>query len=242
MSIEKKSVRDRIEQALKKIKDQSGFSEASGIPQPSVSRMINGNLGADNLIKALDALGAKITFPGEDSSIRDVKLNINAKVVPAGEGLTPPVSEDYMAVPLVAEVGAGPGMIPQGDLLSWFLVYKHQDALRRHGDLMAVQIGKTSTSMQPTLNPGDIVLINLGDKDTSRPGRIMLVLDPMDGSGMIKRVAVKQRGNDYRITYYSDNAADNPPDVFSWRDDFGKDWSKSIVGHVVWAWSDISNK
>ncbi|MCB8573639.1 phage repressor protein, partial [Bilophila wadsworthia] len=44
------------------------------------------------------------------------------------------------------------------------------------------------------------------------------------------------------ITYYSDNAAENPPEVYSLMEDFDGDWNKSIVGRVVWAWSDVSCK
>lgn len=85
------------------------------------------------------------------------------------------------------------------------------------------------------------MLVDLDDKETPKPGRIMLVMDP-DGSGMIKRVAVEQKNNDFRLTYYSDNAAENPPVIYSLREDFGMDWNKAIAGHVVWSWSDISKK
>ena len=192
---------------------------------------------------ALEKLNAKIVFPTDapQETARDVCF-VNAKVVPLGENQAPPVVEDYMAVPLVDEVGAGPGIIPQGELLSWFLVYKHQDAVRYRRNLVAVKIGKNSTSMEPLLHPGDVVLVDLDDKNASRPGRIMLVMSPGDGSGMIKRVAIEEKNADHRITYYSDNAAENPPMVYSLREDFGKDWNKVIAGHVVWAWSDVSNK
>ena len=102
-----------------------------------------------------------------------------------------------------------------------------------------------STSMVPTLKPQDIVLVDRQDKDVMNfKGRIMLVLDPFDGSGKIKRVAAENqpKKRDYRITYYSDNAAENPPEVYSLMEDFDGDWNKSIVGRVVWAWSDVSCK
>ena len=96
--------------------------------------------------------------------------------------------------------------------------------------------------MQPTLNPKDIVLVDRDDRDVSKPGHIMLVLDPVDGSGMITRVAVTDLENDFRITYYSDNTAENPPMVYSLEKDFNGDWEKAIVGRVVWAWSDVKEK
>lgn len=200
--------------------------------------------GTKNLAKLgsfLDKIGARLEFTHKQDSAREVCF-VDAKVVPAGEQQTAPIPpEDYLAVPLVEEVGAGPGIYPEGKILSWFLVYRHQEAVRFRKDLIAVQLGQHSTSMLPTLSPGDIVLVDRADKIVSHPGRIMLVMDP-DGAGKIKRVATDRLHNDYRITYYSDNVADNPPEVYSLRDDFLGDWERSIAGRVVWAWSDVSNK
>ena len=200
--------------------------------------------GTKNIFKLgamIDKTGARLVFPDRDEEQSRGVCFVDAKLVPAGTNQRPPQAEDYMAVPLVDEVGAGPGLIPQGELLSWFLVYKHQDAVRYRRDLIAVQIGKRSTSMVPVLHPGDIVLVDREDKDTRHAGHMMLVMDP-EGAGKIKRVAVEQRDNDFRIIYYSDNAAENPPEIYSFRDDFLKDWNRAIVGRVVWAWSDVSNK
>ena len=87
------------------------------------------------------------------------------------------------------------------------------------------------------------MLVDRDDLDVSKPGHMMLVLDPVDGSGMIKRVAVREKDNgDFQITYYSDNAAENPPDIYSLRNDFGGEWERAIVGRVVWAWSDVRSK
>jgi phage repressor protein C with HTH and peptisase S24 domain len=149
----------------------------------------------------LDRLDLRLT-PAEQPGLpaaREVCF-VDARLTPAGERQTPPDAEDYMAVPLVEEVGAGPGIIPQGGFLSWFLVYKHQDAVRYRRDLIAVQIGRNSTSMQPILHPGDIVLVDREDKSTRIPGHMMLVMDP-DGAGKIKRVAVEAKNVDFRIIY-----------------------------------------
>ena len=231
----------------KRFADRAALAEFLGVPRTQITKLYNFLNGADTQYKAvlgwIEKLGAKLDWPGEKAhdTTKDVCL-VSARIAPAGEFQPPPQAEDYMAVPLVEEVGAGPGLIPQGELLSWFLVYKHQAAVRYRRNLIAVQIGKTSTSMRPIINPGDVVLVDLDDKDTNKPGRIMLVMDPDDGSGMIKRVAVENKHSDFRITFYSDNAAENPPQIFSWREDYGKDWSKVVAGHVIWAWSDISGK
>lgn len=167
---------------------------------------------------------------------------VDARMVSAEDGTPPPQSEDYIAAPLVGEVGAGTGYLPADEIQSWFLVYKRLEAIRYRKNLIAVEIGKGSTSMQPTLNPGDIVLVDRDDRDIAKPGRMMLVLDPQDGSGMVKRVSCANDGDDFRITYYSDNAAKWPPMVYSLRNDFGDDWDNAIVGRVIWAWSDVREK
>ena len=76
-------------------------------------------------------------------------------------------------------------------------------------------LGKHSTSMVPTLKPQDIVLVDRQDRDVMNfKGRIMLVLDPFDGSGKIKTCGggkANPKSATTVITYYSDNAAENPP-------------------------------
>lgn len=164
---------------------------------------------------------------------------VNAKLVDSVENMPPPQSEDYIAAPLVGEVGAGQGYFPENEIKSWFLVYRNLPAIRHRSNLIAVEIAKGSVSMQPTLNPGDIVLVDRDDRSVSHPGHIMLVMDPLDCSGMIKRVSVRDETKDIQITFYSDNAAHYPPMVYTLEADFDGDWSKAIVGRVIWAWTDM---
>lgn len=215
-----------------------------GISVPTLHTWLKGNRkpSLSKMTSLFDTIGAKISLPNKDAG-KDVCF-VNAKLVSAAECTTqPPVAEDYMAAPLLGEAGAGPGYIPQDEIKSWFLVYRNLSAVRYRRNLIAVEIGKLSTSMQPTLNPGDIVLVDRDDREVSHPGHMMLVLDPMDGSGMIKRVAVEDLNTgDFRITYYSDNVLQNPPMIYSLQKDFGGDWEKVIVGRVIWAWADVREK
>lgn len=190
----------------------------------------------------LEKLGVDLVFPKKNAAAGKEVCFVNAKVVPGGEGVEPPEAEDYLAAPMVGEVGAGPGYIPQEYVKSWFLVYRNLSAVRYRRNLIAVEIGENSTSMMPTLLPGDIVLVDRDDREVRKAGRMMLVLDP-DGAGMIKRVSVKDLpSGDSRITYYSDNAAEHEPVVYSLKEDFYGDWERSIVGRVIWAWSDVTEK
>lgn len=189
----------------------------------------------------LDKLGVNLDFEPNPEPDRDVCF-VNAKIAPIGEGIEPPQSEDYIAAPMVGEVGAGLGYIPQDEVKSWFLAYRHHPAVRFRRNLIAVEIGAHSTSMQPTLNPGDIVLVDRDDRDVLRPGHMMLVTDP-DGSGMVKRVSIEDKQDgDYRITFYSDNGAKHPPMVYSLLKDYAGDWDKVIAGRVIWAWTDVREK
>lgn len=202
----------------------------TGKRRPSLSKMT----------PLFDAIGAKISLPDQDAG-KDVCF-VDAKLMPAGEYVQPPQAEDYLAAPLVGEVGAGPGYVAQDDVKSWFLVYRHHPAIQYRRNLLAVEIGKNSTSMTPLLKPGDLVLVDRDDRDVSRSGHIMLVKDP-DDQGMIKRVSVEpQDDGDYSVVYYSDNAMENPPICYSLRRDFFNDWQRAIVGRVIWAWSDVREK
>ena len=192
-----------------------------------------------SLAPILEKLGVGLSMPTPEPD-REVCF-VNARIVPAGESVEPPQAEDYIAAPLVGEVGAGPGYVPQDEIKSWFLAYKHLPAVRHRRNLLAVELGNNSDSMLPTLAPGDIVLIDRDDRNVDQPGRMMLVLDP-DGAGMIKRVSVQTDGNDFRVTLYSDNATKHPPMVYSLRSDYLDDWDRVIVGRAIWAWSDIREK
>ena len=207
---------------------RSRAANALGIANMTLKQWLDGTRvpNLENLSPAFERLGISFSKPAVQEVTRDVCW-VNARIMPAGEHVAPPVAEDYLAAPLVGEVGAGPGYLPQESVESWFLVYKHVPAIMGRRNLIAVEIGKTSTSMLPLLSPGDI----------------MLVRDP-EGAGMVKRVSVQPTpgSKDFSIQFYSDNAATNPPLLYSLNEDYGGEISNAIVGRVIWAWSDVRGK
>lgn len=217
----------------------SAASKAWGVTGDNLNKWLSGKRvpSIKNISPIIDRLGKFVT---EIEPAKDVCF-VNAKVMPAGEFVAPPQSEQYIAAPLVGEVGAGPGYFAQEEVESWFLVYKNVPAIMHRRNLIAVEIGPSSTSMQPLLNPGDIVLVDRDDQDVEHPGHIMLVRDP-DGAGMIKRVALNKDGSDWSLQFYSDNAAKNPPMTYKLGEDYDGDITKAVVGRVIWAWSDVRNK
>lgn len=219
-----------------------------GLPPTQATKLFNFLKGASpNYEVVLDwftRLGGRFVAPGDKSLTRDVCF-IDAKIAASGNGATLPDVQEYMAVPMVGEVGAGPGMIPQEDIESWVLVYrKHRSVLKR-SDLLAVEIGKNQRSMIPTLYPQDIVLIDrndYGQDGFQTPGNIFLVREPgQEGGGMVKRVTLEGKKEDAMLVYYSDNAAEYSPIPYHLRD-FDFDLRKAIVGKVIWAWADLSRK
>ena len=236
-------IMDLLGEAVERYGSARALSRASGVAAPNITRWRAGvqTPRVKDIAPIMDLLGVKAA-PAEAPKPKDVCW-VESKVVPAGDGQSRPESEDYLAVPLVEEVGAGPGIIPQGRLQGWFLVWRWQPAIMHRGDLIAVMIGDGSTSMVPTLYPKDVVLVDRQDIDCSHPGHIMLAIDP-DGAGMIKRVAVehKPESHDVGITFYSDNAPENPPKTYSLRADYGGDWRRAIGGRVVWAWSNMTRR
>lgn len=225
---------------------QSQIVKEANIQQASLSRFLKGKqatLNGDVVVRLVEWLGGAISLekPRLTQTDRDVCF-VDAKIVPGGENIAPPQAEDYIAAPMVGEVGAGQAYIAQEDVESWFLVYRHALPAEHSRDLFAVQIAKNSTSMQPTLYPGDIVLVDRQVRVEAYLGRMMLVRNPDRDSGMIKRVELTPKGDDTFITYYSDNAAQWPPMIYSLRNDFDGDLSNAIVGRVIWAWSDVRNK
>lgn len=224
---------------------QAQFSRETGVQQGSLSRFLKGeqsSLSGDTVAKIVNFFGAKLVFPGENEEpSRDVCF-VNTRIMPAGEYVAPPVAEDYLAAPLVGEVGAGLGYIPQDVIEGWCLVSRNNPAVRSRSNLIAVEIGHSSYSMQPTLNPGDIVLVDKNDRNIQHCGHIMLVTDP-EGAGMIKRVAINdKKDDDYRIIFYSDNNLQHPPLVYSLRNDYAGDWDKVVAGRVILALTDMRKK
>lgn len=197
----------------------------------------------------LEKLGARIVFPskGTGQTLTREVCFVDAKIVHSGQNAPPPTPEPYIAVPLVGEAGAGPGIVSEERFKSWVLVYKHLKSISKRHDFLAVEIGKNSRSMIPLLHPGDIVLVDLEDKGVDSgfrpPGNIFLVREPgQEGGGKVKRVSLTQEKDETILTYYSENIQEHEPESYLLSKYFDGETGKAIVGKVVWAWTDLSRK
>ncbi len=232
-----------------KFKSVNNFVDATGLPQPDkqkLYRTLNGDQQprAAVFVAWLDKLGARIQFPDDADNTSSKEVCFVAPKALQTENGAMPKGDDYLAVPLAAgPVAAGRGMIPEDQIKSWVLVWRHHESVRFRTDLIAVEIGRGQNSMEPTLHQGDILLVDRADFHTnfSPPGNIFLVREP-DGSVLVKRVTLKRRNGDTTIILYSDNSIEHTPLMYSLNEDYEGDISRAVIGRVVWAWSDMSQK
>lgn len=102
------SVAKDITDGIKRlVTNQSEASKKSHVSQPTISRYKEGDLGATNLLRILDYLGAKVLFPDDDPT-REVVF-VNPRLHEDYKSLPHPIPDDYRAIPLTnMEVAAGP--------------------------------------------------------------------------------------------------------------------------------------
>ena len=219
----------------------------AGADYASVHKWLHGkqaSLNLNTVARILDHLGATVTLPSRSPCARDVCFVGTPKPSPRGRDRNRPRWRIISPCRWSRKSGRARASSRRANCWHGFSSGAGKRPSSRDVIYIAVKIGRHSTSMSPTLNPGDIVLVDRQDKDVQNfAGRIMLVMDP-EGAGKVKRVATEKQSarRDYRLVYYSDNAAANPPEIYSMRDDFENDWNRAIVGRVVWAWSDVSGK
>ena len=143
------------------------------------------------------------------------------------KGLRP---ENYYAVPMVEDtIAAGRDRIVADHVVDIVWVYKPEIGNRRN--LVAVKMASDADSMEPTLRPGDIVIIDREDRsiDSSRLYAVRTADDPC----AIKRVSISQN----RFWLISDNNKKYPPQISEF--DSSEDL---IIGRVIWSWTSWVNR
>lgn len=134
---------------------------------------------------------------------------------------------EFVSIPLYdVQVAAGVGSVVDAENVVDFLSFKHEwirsELHASPSDLYLVHVD--GESMEPTLRPGDVILIDHRDQSVSRDGVYVL---RMDGALLVKRLQRKPGG---LIKVSSDNQAydsfEVSPSDFS---DF------SVIGRVVWS-------
>mgnify|MGYP000538862888 CR=1 FL=1 len=224
------------------------LAKAAGSHPTTIKRIVEGERSKrlDLVSRLADQAGLSIQnfSEGSTDTTREVKF-VAPKILSAEEMAEGPIPEDYFAVPLAeGEVAAGMGRVPEDRIRSWVLIWRHHESVRFRSNLVAVEIGKGEDSMIPTLHPEDLVAVDRDDfkNKFDPPGNIFLVRYP-DGDIAIKRVNVVNRGKDFELTFYSDNAMKHPPSpAYSLREHFQGEINRAVMGRVVWGWSNMTKK
>ena len=196
---------------------------------------------ANTFLDWLEKLGARIVFPDEDETMREVRI-VQSLRHESANGLPGPIYDQYREIPLVAVVSAGRGRVAEEQIESWVMVYVGEPSIRGRPHLIAVRVGQGEVSMEPLISPRDIVVVDLDERTPKNDGNVWLVRDPKTRDGAIKRVKVDGFGKSQTIAFYSDNFVDYPPQIYSVELDFDGRLENAIVGRCVWHWRDLTRK
>ena len=159
----------------------------------------------------------------------EIIIEAHPRIIIADKRVEPPDKKDldeYIAVPLVeGKIAAGSGRIVREDIQS--LVWVYLPEIGRRTNLVAVQIGDREKSMQPTLEPGSIVIIDRSDKRITKKGIYAVRID--DEYCAIKRIHILED----TVFLLSDNR-DYSPVVAR-----ATDLDHLIIGRVIWYWRSL---
>jgi len=253
---------DIIRKRIKECCEKKGISLRSAclkadVTYPNVHRFVSGKRAGISL-EVLSKLANIFEVPvgyfigevnAEEITGRKQNLTkevhfVKPKILYNGSENIGPVDEDYYAIPLVSDAGAGiSGIIPQEEIKSWILVYSPALPARISQNLLAVRIAENEFSMVPVLHPGDIILVDRQDFIPEEGGIYLVRLAEPDWPISVKRVNLIKRNGHIHIVFSSDNPDKKtyPPMIYDFKD-YDEDFGKAIIGRVVWAWSDMTKK
>ncbi len=226
---------------------QGKFIQQIGADKSTFSKVVqkDKNTYAETYLDWLERAGFEIIAPEEKQYTKDVHI-ANTRFVNTPENAPSPTSEDYMAVPLVAEAGAGHGKINTEYIEpEYLMVIKDHPAVMRRWDLIGYKIGPLDTSMLGTIDPEDIVIVDRQDiySDPRPPGNVYLVQEPPPDFGKaVKRVVFEKKRGKIKVVFYSDNAAEHPPNTYDLEKDFEGEISRALIGRVCVNFSDMTKK
>lgn len=150
------------------------------------------------------------------------------EVAEVGRAQEAALGEDYALVPLYdVRAAAGHGAIVEHEQVVDWLAFKREWLRRelhaRAADLYLIEVD--GESMEPTLRPGDVILVD--HRSAQAVPRDGIYVMRMDGSLLVKRL---QRLPGRKVKVASDNNAYEPFELDI--DAPGED--VSIIGRVVW--------
>lgn len=223
--------RDRLKRVREQLgQSQKGMDPLLGIGKGSWQRYELGQTPGGQVIAALAGLGidAHWLLTGEGEMLRDQRRPPESAPQAAAEHMVREPSPEYALVPLYdVRAAAGHGAVVEEEQIIDSLAFKRQwiqqELHASPGDLYLIYVD--GESMEPTLRPGDVILVDRRSAQAvPRDGIYVL---RMDGSLLVKRLQ-RLPGRQVKVT--SDNPAYEPFNLSL--ETPGEDLA--IVGRVVW--------
>ena len=233
----------KIGDRLKQLMDEqnltaNALAEKSGVPQPTISRIVNGIRG-DPMTKTLERLAAALKYPVH--KLRDdaqFDLRVINKEKDGSESVllieikSPHVETNSrrVAIPVLAAIpsmGAGESLTYDGDQIIDVLPVSRtwlDRNVKAKPDNLRVITG-AGDSMQPTFNDGDMLLVDISKAKVDVDG--VYVLSAHERL-FIKRVRQRLDGS-FEVS--SDNPTVKTVDILN------GDHEIRVHGRVVWAWN-----
>jgi transcriptional regulator with XRE-family HTH domain len=164
----------------------------------------------------------------------------NAEAGVAAQGPGEVTNEDYVLIPLLeSRVTAGPeGEILYGEIADrypfkeWWVEKLVGKSPERRRSLFLIRV--RGDSMSPTINQGEIALVDTWDSERIEvlAGRIYLVVLP-DGAAVLKRLVISEDERGMNLICLSDNSPHYRPFQFALEP--GKSIRSCVLGRVRWA-------
>lgn len=233
----------KIGERLKQIMEEqnltaNALAERSGVPQPTISRIVNGSHG-DPRTKTLEKLAAALNFSvsalrdsgGIDLVFSKIDLEGREKNYLIEVKSPPPKAMAGMVqIPKLAAVpsmGTGESLTYDGDQIIDVLpvskTWLEQNVKAKPENLRVIT--GAGDSMHPTFSDGDMLLVDISKTRTDIDG--VYVLSAHDRL-FIKRVRQRMDGS-FEVS--SDNATVKTVDILN------GDHEIQVHGRVVWAWN-----
>jgi transcriptional regulator with XRE-family HTH domain len=211
----------------------SHLAKAAGVHGTTVKKILSGErvVWLGSLSRIADAAKIKVYQDGESTSVDTI-----LKCLP----LEDQTHNDFCHIPLFDATGAMKYIeavkmqnLPEILPIRHVQISKYIGYIQYRSGLIAMEIPENENCMSRTLNPGDIVVIDINEcSPQSPPGNIYIVHEPGENKAQVKRVRTQRVHDSDFLVFYGDNSEFGPK-MFSLERDYNGKIMNAVKGKVV---------